>query len=281
MTATRLSTTQRAGAPVLLALDGRAHAAGAIRVAEALSRRHGNDVHVTTVLEPLPLYLSGMDLYPDERATNRVVRARADVGHRIQSVLGREYTWPVEVIGGHVPDVLSVAADHDNVTAVVIGIGQHHAVDRVLGDETSLHIATRSTVPVIAVPEWATTLPHNAVVGTDFGASSLAAARAALDCLAAPGVLTLLHVAPTFDPLLTRDAVSDLFASMIDQLDVPPGIEIKTARLSGSPAEAMIAYAKRIDADLMGVGKHGGGTVASELLRAARCMVIIAPARRD
>ena len=289
MTATRLSTTQRAGAPVLLALDGRAGTAGAIRVAEALSRRHGNDIHVTTVLEPLPLYLSGMDLYPDERATNRVVRAREDVGHRIQVVLGREYAWPVEVVGGHVPDALAAAADHDNVTAIVIGIGHHHTVDRVLGDETSLHIATRSTMPVIAVPEWVTTLPHNAVVGTDFGESSHGAARAALDCLAAPGVLTLLHVAPTFDPLLTgrvdglsyRDAVSDLFASMIDRLDVPPGIEIKTARLSGSPAEAMIAYAKRIDADLMGVGKHGGGTVAAELLRAAQCMVIIAPARRD
>jgi hypothetical protein len=49
MTAIRPSTTERAGAPVLLALDGRADAAGAIRVAEALNRRHGNDIHVTTV----------------------------------------------------------------------------------------------------------------------------------------------------------------------------------------------------------------------------------------
>ncbi len=289
MTATRLSTTERAGAPVLLALDGRADAAGAIRVAEALSRRHGNDIHVTTVLEPLPLYLAGMDLYPDERATNRVARAREDVGRRIQSVLGREYEWPVEVVGGHVPDALAAGADHDKVAAVVIGIGQHHTIERVLGEETSLHIAARSTVPVIAVPEWVTTLPRNAVVGTDFGQASLAAAQAALDCLAVPGVLTLLHVAPAFDPLLTgrdeglsyRDAVSDLFSSMIDQLEVPPGIEIKTARRSGSPAEEVIAYAKRMDADLMGVGKHGRGTVAAELLHAERCMVIVAPARRD
>jgi nucleotide-binding universal stress UspA family protein len=289
MTATRLSTTERDGTPVLLALDGRADAAGAIRVAEALCRRHGNDIHVTTVLEPLPPYLTGMDLYPDERATNRIARAREDVGRRIQSVLGREYEWPVEVVGGHVPDALAAAAGHDHVAAVVIGIGQHHTVERILGGETSLHIAARSTVPVIAVPEWVTTLPHNAVVGTDFGDASLAATQAALDCLAAPGVLTLLHVALAFDPLLTggheglsyRDAVSDLFASMIDQLEVPPGIEIKTARLSGSPAEGMIAYAKRIDADLMSVGTHGTGTVASELLRAERYMVIVAPARRD
>lgn len=289
MTAIRLSTSERAGAPVLLALDGRADAAGAIRVAEALSRRHGNDIHVTTVLEPLPQYLTGMDLYPDERATNRIARAREDVGRRVQSVLGREYAWPVEVVGGHVPDALATAADHDHVAAVVIGIGQHHTVERILGGETSLHIAARSTVPVIAVPEWVTTLPHTAVVGTDFGDSSLAAAQAALDCLAVPGVLTLLHVAPTFDPLLTgrddglsyRDSVSDLFASMIERLEVPPGIELRTARLSGSPAEAMLAHAQRIDADLMGVGKHGRGTVALELLRAQRCMVVIAPARRD
>src|SRR5215469_15579366 len=169
MTAAQSLTTERAGAPVLLALDGRADAAGAIRVAEALSRRHGNDIHVTTVLEPLPPYLSRIERYPDEWATSRVTRAREEVGHRIQSVLGREYTWPVEVVGGHVPDTLATAADHDQVAAVVIGIGQHHVVDRILGDETSVNIAARSTVPVIAVPEWATTLPHSAVVGTDFG----------------------------------------------------------------------------------------------------------------
>jgi len=286
MTVTRLSTTERTGAPVLLALDGRADVAGAIRVAEALSRRRGNDIHVTTVLEPLPLYLSGMDLYPDEQPTNRIARAREAAGHRIQSVLGREYEWPVEVVGGHVDDALAAAADRDHVAAVVIGIGHHHTVERIAGDETSVHIVARTTVPVIAVPEWVTTLPQNAVVGTDFGQASLAAAQVALDCLAAPGILTLVHVAPVFDPMLTdrevglsyRDAVSDLFAAMIDQLDVPPGIEIRTARGSGGPAEAILAYAKRIDADLMGAGKHGGGTVASELLRAARCMVVVAPA---
>jgi nucleotide-binding universal stress UspA family protein len=172
------------------------------------------------------------------------------------------------------------------VTAVVIGIGHHHTIDRVLGDKTSLHIAARSTVPVIAVPEWVTTLPQHAVVGTDFGESSLAAARAALDCLAVPGVLTLLHVAPTFDPLLTdrdeglsyRDAITDLFASMIEQLDVPAGIEIRTACASGSPAEEILALAKRTDADLLGVGTRGRGTIASELLHDARRMVVVAPA---
>jgi len=179
------------------------------------------------------------------------------------------------VVGGHVADALAAAADHGNAAAVLIGIGQHHALDRLLGDETSVHIAARSTVPVIAVPEWVTTLPHNAVVGTDFGEASLAAAQAAIDCLAAPGVLTLLHVAPV------SDLVTDLFAAMIDQLRVPPGIEIITARASGSPTEALLAYAARIDADLIGVGKHGRGTIASGLLRSEQCIVIIAPACHD
>ena len=278
----------------MLALDGRPDAAGAIRVAEALSRRHGNDIHVTTVLEPLPLYLSGMEPYPDEVAPRRMARAQQDVSHRIQQVLGSEYRWPVAVVGGHVDDALTAVAEQGGAAAIIIGIGQHHAVDRILGGETSVRIAARSTLPVLAVPEWVTTLPHTAVVATDFGASSIAAAQTALDCLAVPGVLTLLHVAPVFDPLLTgrdpgtsyREALAEQFASIIDQLEVRPGIEVNTADVSGSPAAEILTFAERAEADLVAVGSHGVdrldtrmiGSVASRLLRAARCSVIVAPA---
>ena len=272
----------RDGAPILLALDGRPDSAGPIRLASALSRRYGNDVRVVTVLEPLPRYVTNLEPYPDELLWRRMAHVRSHVMTRVTIVLGREYNWPVTVAVGRVAEEVSAAAEACGAGAIVIGIGHHQAIDRMLHSETSINIVTRSSLPTIAVPEWVTTLPRIAVAGTDFGASSLIATQTALDCLALPASMTLLHATPVFDPMVTdpdfcrrcRQAVPDLFVSMVRQLEGRPGVALHTAMVSGNPAAEMLAKADECQADLLVVGR---GTMATRLLRAARAMVLIAP----
>jgi nucleotide-binding universal stress UspA family protein len=284
----------RDGAPLILALTGQPDNAGVIRLANTLSRRYGNDVRVVTVLEPLPAYLVGIEPNPAGLIARRVADAERRVSDRVRAVLGREAEWPVTVMTGGVARTVAAAADEWGAAMVVIGIGRHQVLDRLFGSETSVNIVAHSSVPVIAVPEWVTTLPTIAVVGTDFGGCSLAAARSAVDCLALPAAMTLVHATPAFEPALLdrdfvarcRDEVPRRFDSMLRELDARPGITVRTLTVAGQPAIEILATVEECSADLVVIGSHGSGigdarrigTVASRLLRAARCMVLIAPA---
>lgn len=283
---------------IVAASDGESDAVfGAARL---LAGRIGAEVVVLSVVEPLPPFTGDREelilppgLVESQAATRhdsverQVERTRAAAGDR-------SAPWPVEVRYGRPAQTIAAEAALGDADLVVMGIGRHKPIDRLLATETTLATVRRVTCPVFAVAGETRALPTVAVAATDFGPASLRAARAALPLLADGATLYLVHVwshAGTSHPALAdADAAYERnlparFSRLQELLAAPPSIEVRPVELVGRPAEDILEFARGHGAELLVAGTHGGGfldrllvgSVATALLRGARCNVLVAP----
>jgi nucleotide-binding universal stress UspA family protein len=284
---------------ILLATHGQPAAAGALRLAAALAARLEVSVDVLTVLEPLPPYASGFrpGLNPDARMeTERATVHRERVREQLRTVVGAAADgWRISCRIGARADVIAGAARDSAVCMVVMGIGRHSPVDRLLGGETALRVSRASPVPVLAVAGDAAELPRRALIATDFSDSSARAARAAVSIMNEGAHITIAHAVPDSDlPTTDRDdwervylrGVAASLERLKSDIDAPPGLHFAHALLRGDPAEQLVLLAQNEPVDLIVAGSRGRsafqrlllGSVATKLLRTARCSVLLAPA---
>jgi nucleotide-binding universal stress UspA family protein len=176
---------------------------------------------------------------------------------------------------------------------IVLGLGKHGKLARLFGAETAARVCRRSPAPVLAVDQHAKGRPKSAVVAMDFGSSSVRAAREALELLDDGGTLHLVHVRWALDGKPLRDeawertyalGVEQGFARLLSQL-VRPGIRVTSEMKLGGILETILKVIKDRDADVVAVGSHSQnvvdrvllGSTAANLLRAAKCSVLVAP----
>jgi nucleotide-binding universal stress UspA family protein len=164
--------------------------------------------------------------------------------------------------------------------------------------ETALRVIRTAGRPVLALPSDAWGVPHRALVGMDFTASSEHAARAALDLLAGEGTLYIAHVTPrvaipqgdsrTWDEITTGAVIPKLEA-VVRRLDPSPGVRVEHVLLHGEPAHELTAFAEQLRIDMIAAGAHGRsalgrlmlGSVSTKLVRTAKSWVLVAPPRFD
>ncbi len=283
---------------VLVATDTSLAADGALRVADALSRRDGANVAVISVVEPMtyPMPVNDLALAPTAvpSAEDAAISARrAAVVLQCERLalpapadLFVECSVPLSGILFH--------AVAKKAELIILGLGRHKAVDRLFGTETALHAVREADVATLAVPEAMTKLPQHAVVGTDFDGSSLAAARAAARLVGPHGKLTFVHIDPLAEPLPAMladwpphvlDRLNEAFGRMISQLELPETLEIETIALAGNIGRELVFHATRINADLIAVGRHSRslvermvlGSAATRVVRTATCAVMVVP----
>jgi nucleotide-binding universal stress UspA family protein len=177
-----------------------------------------------------------------------------------------------------------------------MGIGRHDLAARLLGGEVALRTIRRARTPVLAVTDAALRVPARvAVAAVDFSASSVKAARAALELLDDGGTLYLAHVwsrtvieHPT---LLAQDdayerALPERLAR-VAQLVRAPGrdVAIVPTSLVGHAAEEVVRLADARGADVVAAGSRGHGvldrllvgSVTSGIVRGATCAVLVTP----
>ncbi len=281
---------------VLVGSDGSAAAEAALRVAAALSTERGAEIEVLTVLEPLPVYEGGyVPALPYGEIDEARERERSARVRKQLLALGEvDSDWPLELGRGRAAETLAARAVASGARLVVVGIGRHRPVDRLLGSETALQLVRRSPVPVLAVHPSAPALPRRVLVGTDFSASSGRALRVALSLMGAGGELDVVHVQPAVE--LPGEAERDWtvgyareidaqFARLLASLQLPRGVRVRTERVEGDPAAQLMAHAERMGADLVAVGSHGRsylerllvGSVATRVLRSSHTSVLVAP----
>jgi nucleotide-binding universal stress UspA family protein len=200
----------------------------------------------------------------------------------------------VEVLLGSPSRLLATEARRRHASVIVMGIGRHNPLDRLFGTETTLATLRESRVPVLAVGPSFPTHPVHAVVGLDFSAASVQAARLAARLVAPNGRLTLVHVRPRFehpsDDWQAWDAdygrtLPPLFDEVRAQLEPPDGVLVETVTVRGDPAASLLSLARQAQCDLIAVGtqRHGVlermvvGSVATRVLRTARCGVLAVP----
>ena len=285
------------GGPILVACDGAPDSSEALFNAGRLAARaFGGPLEVLGVCEPTPGIAAGMDILPVPAQLDEARRASmaADVRRAISISAAGDPTWPVDVQLGSPSRLLATEARHRGAAVLVMGIGRHNPLDRLFGTETTLATLRQSRVPVLAVGPTFPAQPMHAVVGLDFSAASVQAARLAA-CLVAPnGRLTLVHVRPRFEhPSADWQAwdgdygrtLPPLFEHVRTQLDPPEGVLVETVTVRGDPAASLLSYAQQAQCDLIAVGtqRHSFlerlvvGSVATRMLRTARCGVLAVP----
>jgi len=283
---------------ILVATHGRSTADGALRVARALADCTGAVLDVVTVLPPLPTYeaprSSAFLWHPDLRRAceeDLLTRVRAQIDRTADD--GAQ-PLNVTLLSEHPARVIALEAERRKADLVVLGIGKHAPADRVFGGEIALEVARWCPVPVLAVAPGTTTLPRRAVAATDFSRSSVYATRTALELLDPGGRLSLVHVCP--DVELPPQALSEwrthyrqistaFLARAAHDVGANGGDRVELVQLTGDPAREILAFAKRVGADLIATGSHGYqvveriliGSVATKLLRASHCSVLLAP----
>ena len=286
-----------AGGPVLVACDGAPVSSEALFNAGRLAMRaFGGPLQVLGVCEPTLGVAVGMDVIPVPAGLDEERRAsmEADVHRAIFVSAAGDPSWPVEVQLGSPSRLLATEALRRHASIIVMGIGRHNPLDRLFGTETTLATLRESRVPVLAVGPSFPAHPVHAVVGLDFSATSVHAARLAARLVAPNGRLTLVHVRPRFehpsDDWQAWDAdygrtLPPLFDAVRAQLEPPDGVIVETVLVRGDPAASLLSFAQQAACDLIAVGtqRYGFlermmvGSVATRVLRTARCGVLAVP----
>jgi nucleotide-binding universal stress UspA family protein len=284
---------------ILFATDGSRDAKAAETFVGRLPLRQRPGARVVTVIEPPPAphELPGLQAYHDALAAD---------GRRLvdEARAGLARWMPVEtaVLAGVPADEIVREARDWAADLVVVGARGLGVLDAWLLGSVSLAVARRVDCAVLVVKGDGSRLGQ-VVVGLDGSEESLHAGRFVAEWpLDARHSVRLLGVVepvrfPSTVPLLVRRQIAaavreidnDRRSELTKALDqVAPlfeahGVEVSRETLDGHPAEVLAAAAAEPATDLVVVGARGLGgvkrlllgSVSENVLRAARCPVLI------
>lgn len=282
--------------PVLVATDGSADADAAFVAARLVTAHTGADIQVVAVLEMLTVtdpYAGLVPPSPDlTRARRDALEARAH--EQRARIAGAAADWPITIVEGDPAREIARLARAEHARLITMGRGRHMVLDRLVGGETVLRVLRLATVPVLAAAPELVELPRRIVVGVDFSAYSLRAARAALTLAAPDAVVYLAHVVPRLELLAAgleswdanyERALPLAFARVAERLGAVSDVQLEPVTLRGNAGNALIEFAAAARADLVVAGSHGYGfinrlilgSVATKLVRGATCSVLCVP----
>jgi nucleotide-binding universal stress UspA family protein len=295
MAATTTTPFDLQGRNVLLATDGSAGSVAGARIALALATTHRATINVLNVVDtrafPLPPAISAFAI---EGAGVNPVQAN-EVRAALYTHLGVDVDWPVRIAFGTPASEIVAEAEQVDAAMIIVGLRRHGRVDRVLNDETALHVIRRASCPVLAVVPDTMGLPVRVLAATDFSAASFGAARAARAIAGAGAVLVLAYV-PPLTALLGDEGelhihelgVHEAFRSAVRELgsmDATIDHIVLTQEPQDAPAQMLLRYAEESNIDLIAAGsaRHSRveqwmvGSVSTELVRDGRRSVLIVP----
>lgn len=284
------------GAPLVVAVSGRETSLAPLRAAAAIARRQGSPVEMVVVFEPrFPLPLRpGEDMVPrlDDPAQRRqaqwlVERARAE-RHQVAADFPEADRWVIHLEVGDAPTKIARAAHQARAWLTVVGLGR-------AGDPTAGQLARRlmylSDVPVLGVAADGPSEFTSILVDGGSCTAGLRVARAAIRILPPGGELHLVSVAtgagrgaPGMIPLGISARPNDPEV-LRRELDAPPEVVVRTARLDGDPAVQLLSYAEQLQLPLVASAIEGHTAtertllrnLGPSLLRARRGAVLLVP----
>ena len=276
---------------VLLATHGATTADGAVRIAALLADRKLTTLNVICVQEPIRVYDGGYEaLYVPSLEEDEAVRAsmRSAVTEQLARCGVRE---SVQVRSGIPSTTIASAAQELGADLIVLGLGRHDLLERVLGNETALQLVQLANVPVLAVPQEMRLLPHRILAATDFSPTSIASVRTTAQWLTRGDVLHLAYVAGEWRggfPIEQRVSAESFLGALARQIEPPDGVVVELSVEEGDPAMRLLELAASQEADMVVMGSHGYGfwkrltigSVASKVIRLANFAVYVTPIGR-
>jgi nucleotide-binding universal stress UspA family protein len=282
---------------VVVAVDGTAGSAGALRYAADEAGRRGAPlriVHVSPTYVPLTPMLPYV---PDDlTAAGRAVLREAEATVSESSQPGAPSVETVLLSGGRVSEIVTAG---DGAGLLVLGRETRHGLDRWLLGATTAAVAAHASVPTVAVPaDWTRSTTRGLVV---VGVKSSHGAPTLLDhafatASARGATLRVVHAWSLPDPYGDRieertHAAQWLTASrmQLDRLLEPlkdryPDVPVEVVVLHEQPARALLGQADQADLvvllrspSTLVPGRHLGST-ARALLAHATTPVEVVPA---
>ena len=279
---------------ILVASAGDAESAGALRIAAEIAQRGDTLVLALGVASRFPRSAGAVagvrqPLSPNEEQRRAVLE---DLRRSVGELAGLA-AWTTRAVVGMPAEAIIDVASQWNASMIVLGIGKHSRLDRLLSRETSVAVMRRARVPVLAVPARARRLPARAVAAIDFTAASHAAALYAAGLLAPDATLYAAHVCAFGDAPAKPGGLVDLYragaktklADVVDDLRRQTSCQVEPVMLDGDPGGALIKFGRQARVDLFALGGHELGlmdrlllgSVRTHVVREARCSVLIAP----
>ncbi|HZS58510.1 MAG TPA: universal stress protein [Gemmatimonadaceae bacterium] len=260
--------------PILIATRGDPSSAAAVRVGGMFAARQHRHLEIVAVVPPVIAPAPG---YGAVGASAQMVSDAAcdTIGARVRAQVSAAVPTIPAAITVEIGAPADGIVDHAEVIAasmIVLGVGRHAAIDRVLGLETAISVMRLAHVPVLAVAADAQVRMTAIAIATDFGASTSRAAHLVTELAMDDACVHLLHVAPSSDAALSTE-----LAVFGETLPVPKWGTLRPHLLTGDRAHALIEFCDATGVELIALGSHGRRSLGEMVLRHARGSVLFVP----
>jgi nucleotide-binding universal stress UspA family protein len=279
---------------IIVATDGSEAAMAAFNAANLIAARDGADVHVVSVLEPVPVLFptpDGMLLPPDFDSVRQQSQKKL-VEEQVRR-FDPQGQWTIGLSVGRPSDTIVRVALERNADLIIVGANKHGIWGRILGEETAMEIARFSTTPLLVASRAMTRLPMRVVVAMDLNKTGLQTAPRALQVMSNARSISCVHVKPRSE-FMDIDwaefdtgydlAMSERYAKLDAELR-QTGMHAELIVLHGDPSHELTDYSNFAKAELLVVGvrrragkaRAMGGRMAARLIRHAACSVLVVP----
>lgn len=297
---------------IMIPLDGSRFAEAAIPLGKAVARRSGGELHLFRVHEPLGSRVIGLAGISGTREAwdDRATSSELEYLERVAAPLRAEGLQVRAEQERGTPGEALASRTREGIDLVVMATHGRSGIQNVLDGSPSDAVMRRARVPVILVKAQETleaTEPEirNVLAASDGSRAGEAAVDAAVQLARLfGGHLTLVRVVrPPAGPTSTyiphaadldmlalarrEDEAEAYLAAAADQIDSLVPLETRRVR-ADHPAQGILGVAEEISAELVAVGTHRAslmvravlGSVAGQVVRRARCPVLVAHAPR-
>jgi nucleotide-binding universal stress UspA family protein len=279
---------------IIVATDGSETALSAFRTAAMIASRLSANIHVLTVLEPMPAMFPAVEgiIMPPELDRSREEAQRAIVAEQIKAFdAGR--TWTLDVSAGRPAEVIVSFAREQEADLIILGMNRHGLMGRILGEETAGEVARISSTPILVASPQMTRLPKRVIVAMGLNAGAMPSVPEVLSIIGDGPSISCVHVKPRSEFLgidwaeFDSDyelAMKERFREIEDNLEAA-NMRADLVVLNGDAARELTQFAEYSKAELLVVGvkrRRGkaraiGGRMAARMLRSSPCSILVLP----
>jgi len=283
---------------IVVASDGSDSALSAFTAANLIKSRRAAEIHVLSVLEPMPAMFPSMEgiIIPPEVDRSREEAQRTIVTDQMLA-FDPPSEWTLDVRVGRAADSIVEYAKEKNADLIIVGLNKHGFVGRLLGEETAMAIARLSPVPLLVASPDMKRLPRRVMVAMNLRAEGLQSAAEAVAVIADTPSISCVHVKPTSEFLGIDWAEFDneyeftmreRFGAL-EKAFTAANLRPDLVVLHGDATREVTDFAEYSKAELIVVGvrrRHRraralSGRIATRMLRLAECSVLIVPIMTD
>jgi nucleotide-binding universal stress UspA family protein len=279
---------------IVVATDGSDTALSAFSVAAMLTGKMSANVHVLTVLEPMPILFPSVEgmVVPPELDRSREEAQRTIAIEQIKTY-DPVRAWTLDVSVGRPAEAIVSFAQEQNADLIILGMNKHGLVGRILGEETACEVARLSSIPLLIAAPQMKRLPKRVLIAIGLNADGMQSAPEVIRMITEAPSVSCVHVRPRseFMGVDWAEFDNEYELAMKERFrEVESNLEVANLRgdlvvLNGDTARELTEFITYSKVELLVVGvkrRRGraraiGGRMATRLIRGSSCSVLVIP----